>query len=409
MKQRFALDVLPFLTSEYPGIGGRIKVEPEDFVVEEIPLYEPSGQGQHVYVRLEKRGLSTYQVMQAIARRLGVPPVAIGYAGLKDARALARQTLSIDGVEPEQVAGLELPGVRILWVNRHRNKLKMGHLAGNRFSIRVRDVGADAMPVARAVLDVLSRRGVPNTFGPQRFGVRANSHRLGLALLRGDDEGFAHEYLGHPQDEERPQVRAARAAFDAGDYAAALAQWPSSLAEERRVLAAVVLRGGDVRQAPRALDKKLRRLFVSAYQAYLFNRLLSERMPAIDQLLPGDVAFIHASGAAFVVENAAAEQPRADRLEISPSGPLFGPKSLLAEGGPGQRERELLAEAGLSLAEFRLPGLKLKGARRPYRIPLSEVEVSWDDGLKIGFRLPPGGYATEVLREMMKADVAEDV
>jgi tRNA pseudouridine13 synthase len=402
------LDVLPFLTSEYPGVGGHIKAEPEDFVVEEIPLYEPSGQGQHVYARIEKRGLSTYQVMQTMARRLDVPPVAIGYAGLKDARALARQTLSIDGVEPEQVAGLELPGVRILWVKRHRNKLKMGHLAGNRFTIRVRDVEPEALPSARAVLDILSRRGVPNYFGPQRFGVRANGHRLGLALLRGDHEGFAHEYLGHPQEDDRPQVRAARAAFETGDYAAALAQWPSSLAAERRVLAAIVRREGDLRQAPRALDKKLRRLFVSAYQAYLFNRLLSERMPAIDHLLAGDVAFIHASGAAFVVQDPATEQPRADRLEISPSGPLFGPKTLLAEDEPGQREREVLAQAGLSPADFRLPGLKFKGARRPYRIPLSEVELDWDEGLKIGFRLPPGSYATEVLREMMKADVAED-
>jgi tRNA pseudouridine13 synthase len=402
------LDVLPFLTPEYPGIGGRIKAEPEDFIVEEIPLYEPSGQGQHVYARIEKRGLSTYQVMQAMAHRLHVPPGAIGYAGLKDARALTRQTLSIDGVEPEQAAGLELPGVRILWVKRHRNKLKMGHLAGNRFTIRVRDVEPEALPQARAVLDILSQRGVPNYFGPQRFGVRANGHRLGLALLRGDDERFAHEYLGRPQDDDRPQVRAARAAFEAGDYPATLAQWPSSLAAERRVLAAIVRREGDLRQASRALDKKLRRLFVSAYQAYLFNRLLSQRMPAIDHLLEGDVAFIHASGAAFVVQDAAAEQPRADRLEISPSGPMFGPKTLLADGEPGQREREVLAEAGLSPAEFRLPGLKFKGARRPYRIPLSEVALSWDDGLKIGFRLPPGSYATEVLREMMKADVAED-
>jgi tRNA pseudouridine13 synthase len=298
--------------------------------------------------------------------------------------------------------------VRILWVKRHRNKLKMGHLAGNRFTIRVRDVEPEALPQARAVLDILSQRGVPNYFGPQRFGVRANGHRLGLALLRGDDERFAHEYLGRPQDDDRPQVRAARAAFEAGDYPATLAQWPSSLAAERRVLAAIVRREGDLRQASRALDKKLRRLFVSAYQAYLFNRLLSQRMPAIDHLLEGDVAFIHASGAAFVVQDAAAEQPRADRLEISPSGPMFGPKTLLADGEPGQREREVLAEAGLSPAEFRLPGLKFKGARRPYRIPLSEVALSWDDGLKIGFRLPPGSYATEVLREMMKADVAED-
>ncbi|MEJ2557785.1 MAG: tRNA pseudouridine(13) synthase TruD [Anaerolineae bacterium] len=150
------------------------------------------------------------------------------------------------------------------------------------------------------------------------------------------------------------------------------------------------------------LDKKLRRLFLSAYQSYLFNRLLAQRIHNMDQLEAGDVAFIHASGAAFVVQEPAIEQPRADRLEISPSGPLFGPKSLLAEGRPGQRERDLLKESGLSLAEFRLPGIKFKGARRPFRIPLTDVQASWDDGLILSFRLPAGSYATEVLREVMK-------
>jgi tRNA pseudouridine13 synthase len=202
-------------------------------------------------------------------------------------------------------------------------------------------------------------------------------------------------------------VHAARAAFDAGDYQAALAHWPPSLSEERRVLAAIVRQAGEVGVALRALDKRLARLFISAYQSHLFNRLLAERIQALDRLEEGDVAFIHASGAAFLVKDLAAEQPRADRFEISPSGPLFGPKALLAEGRPGRREREVLSEAGLSLDEFRAPGIKLKGARRPYRIPLYDVQVAWDDGLLLSFRLPPGSYATEVLREVMKREDIE--
>ncbi len=396
------MDSLPFLTDTYPGTGGRIKAEPEDFVVEEIALYEPSGEGQHVYVYLEKRGLSTYQVVNAIARRLGVPARDIGYAGMKDARAVTRQMISIDSVEPGQVEALELPGIKLLRISRHRNKLKMGHLAGNRFTLRVRDTSQETLPIAEGVLAELQRRGVPNYFGEQRFGMRGNTHRLGWALLRGDAEAFVYEYLGHPQAEDRPDVQAARAACDAGDYPAALAQWPSSLPEERRVLAALVRNGGDAAQALRVLDKKLRRLFVSAYQSYLFNRLLAQRIRNMDQLEAGDVAFIHASGAAFVVEDPMTEQPRADRFEISPSGPLLGPKSLLAEGRPGQQERELLKESGLSLAEFRLPGVKFKGARRPFRIPLADVQVAWDGGLVVSFRLPAGSYATEVLRELMK-------
>jgi len=396
------VEALPYLTENDPGIGGRVKAKPEDFVVEEIALYKPSGEGQHVYVALEKRGLSTYQAISAIARRLGVPSKDIGYAGLKDARAVTRQTISIAGVEPARVEALDLRGVKILWVDRHRNKLKMGHLGGNRFTIRVRDVGQETRSRAEAALAELSRRGVPNYFGEQRFGVRGNTHLLGWALLRNDAQAFAHEYLGHPHPGDQPEARAARAAFDEGDYQAALAGWPPSLRDERRVLAAVVRHEGDVQPGLRLLDKKLRRLFVSAYQSYLFNRLLAGRIQTLDKLEGGDVAFIHASGAAFLVEDPALEQPRAERFEISPSGPLFGPKTLLAEGEPGGRERDLLQESGLSLDEFRLPGIRLKGARRPYRIPLTEVQVDWDDGLLLSFRLPPGGYATEVLREVMK-------
>ena len=402
------MEPLPFLTDNYPGTGGRSKVEPEDFVVEELPLYEPSGQGQHVYVGLEKRGRSTYQVINAIARQLGVPYRSIGYAGIKDAQAVARQTISIDGVELGRIQTLDLPGIKILWVDRHRNKLKMGHLAGNRFTIRVRDVDMGGQAVAEAVLHELRRRGVPNYFGTQRFGVRGNTHWLGRSLLRGDAEAFAHQYLGRPQPHEHPKVWAARAAFDTGDYQAALAQWPSSLPEERRVLAGIVRHDGDLQPALRILDKKMRRLFLSAYQSHLYNRLLSKRISMLDQLEKGDVAYIHASGAAFVVDDPALEQSRADCFEISPSGPLFGPKTLLAEGKPGQREKNLLEESGLSLAEFKLPGIRLKGARRPFRIPLAEVQIDWDEGLILSFRLPPGGYATEVLREVMKTEDPQD-
>jgi tRNA pseudouridine13 synthase len=163
----------------------------------------------------------------------------------------------------------------------------------------------------------------------------------------------------------------------------------------------------DPQPALRVLDKKLRRLFVSAYQSHLFNRLLAQRIGTFDKLETGDVAFIHASGAAFVVEDQLVEQPRAERLEISPSGPLFGPKMLLAKGRPGRRELDLLRESGLSLADFRLPGVRLKGARRPFRIPLEDVKVDWDAGLVLRFRLPPGSYATEVLREVMKTEARQ--
>lgn len=394
---------LPYLTADQPGIGGQLKVEPEDFLVEEIPRYLPVGEGQHVYVEIEKRGLSTYAAIDKIARALNISTSAIGHAGLKDSRAVTRQTLSIDRVDPKAVEALDWPHLKILNVNRHHNKLKIGHLVGNRFVIRVRQVTEAALPIAQSVLAILQAKGVPNFFGEQRFGNRHNTHRLGELLIRQDAAEFVAEYLGRPQPQEAAYIQAARRLVDEGSWAEALSQWPKNLPDERRVLRAIVQAEGRLEVAFQALDwKKIKSFFVSAFQAYLFNQLLIQRLETLDRLEAGDVAYIHGKGAAFVVEDAAAEQARADRFEISPSGPLFGPKTLLAEAEPGRRERAILAEQGLTLSDFKLPGLRIQGTRRPYRIKLKEAKVWWADGLLVSFELEPGAYATTVMAEIMK-------
>lgn len=393
---------LPYLTTDLPGIGGQLKTEPEDFFVEEIPLYPPAGQGQHVYVEIEKRGLSTYVAIKMIARALNISPGDIGHAGLKDAQAVTRQTLSIDRVTPEAVAALNIPHIKILRVNRHYNKLKIGHLAGNRFVIRVRQVTPDVLPRAEAVVALLMQKGVPNFFGEQRFGHRENTHLLGETLVRRDAAEFVAQYLGRPQPHEAPHIQAARQLVDEGRWNEALAHWPANLPDERRVLTAIIKTGGHPEVAFDALEVKLKSFFVSAFQSQLFNELLVNRLDTLDRLENGDVAYIHGRGAAFVVVNAAVEQPRANRFEISPSGPLFGPKTLMAEGEPGQRERAILAVKGLTIEDFKVPGLKLEGARRPFRINLKQAKIEWDEGLLISFELQPGAYATTVMAEIMK-------
>ncbi|MFC1976582.1 tRNA pseudouridine(13) synthase TruD, partial [Chloroflexota bacterium] len=355
---------LPYLTDNQPGIGGRLKTEPEDFFVEEIPLYLPSGQGQHVYVEIEKRGLSTNAAKKIIARALHISPHTIGYAGLKDAHAVTRQTLSIDGTTPAAIEALNLPNIKILQINCHQNKLKVGHLAGNRFVIKVREVTKEVLPTAQTILDILTEQGVPNFFGVQRFGNRANTHRLGEMLIRNNVADFVAEYLGRPQPQEATSAQAARQLVDEGRWAEALSRWPNTLSDERYVLAAIVRAGEQIDTAFRALDKRSKSFFVSAFQSQLFNQLLTERLDNLDQLQAGDVAYIHGKGAAFIVEDVAAEQPRADRFEISPSGPLFGPKALMAEGKPGQQERVILAECGLSKDDFKVPGLKIRGGAK---------------------------------------------
>ena len=298
---------------------------------------------------------------------------------------------------------MEIPNIQVLQVERHTNKLKIGHLAGNRFRIKIRQVTEQALPTAQDILNRLEKKGVPNYFGQQRFGNRNNSHILGELIVRQNVTEFVAEFLGRPQSNESQAIQEARRRVDTGRWAEALSQWPRNFNDERRVLETIVKADGQLTDAVfKSLNGKLKSFLVSAFQAHLFNDLLSRRLPYLDQLQIGDVAYIHNKGAAFIVEDVDREQPRADRFEISPAGPLFGPKLLAAEGVPGEEEAQVLLSRNLSPASFKVPGVKLRGARRPYRIPLKVAEVWWDDGLMVSFELPPGAYATTVLAEIMK-------
>ncbi len=131
---------LPYLTRDFPGVGGVIKQRPEDFFVQEIPLYEPSGQGEHVYCEIQKTGLTTFDAVHQLSRALNVHPRDIGYAGMKDARAVTRQTLSIFGTTEDALRAVQIPNLSVLWATRHDNKLRLGHLSANRFALKIRNV-----------------------------------------------------------------------------------------------------------------------------------------------------------------------------------------------------------------------------------------------------------------------------
>ncbi len=343
---------LPYATSGLPGCGGLLKQAPEDFVVEELPKYLPAGSGEHLYLWIEKRGLSTADVTHRICRELGLAPGQVGRAGLKDARALTRQWLSLHSPAELPLHRLECPELRILRVARHGNKLRPGHLTGNRFHITVRDAAPPAEFTELA--DKLGREGFPNYFGEQRLGADNRNAREGKSLVAG---AFARRI---------PPDRA--------------------------------------------------RFLTNAYQAALFNALLARRLldtEGLGHMLAGDVAVFHASSSCFAVHSADLPnvQTRAGEGEISPSAPLFGYKVLLAEGRPGTWERELLATEGLELSAFRAHSKRLsaKGERRPVRA--FAQDFSWELGraagapcLRISFTLQAGVYATCLLRELMKND-----
>ena len=332
---------LPFLTDHVHGCGGAFKATPEDFVVEEVPAYHPTGEGEHLFVWIEKRGRSTPEVAKALARHCGIDERMVSWAGLKDRQALTRQYVCLPAKAGEPAIGsFALPGVTVVRWARHRNKLKTGHLHGNRFELWLRgvsDVGA-----LETALGELKAKGVPNYYGEQRFGVTQTNAERGKALL---------------------------------------------------------LAGG------RHRDRFERKLLLSAFQSELFNRVLALRLERglFDRALEGDVLKKHETGGQFVCEAPEVDQPRVERFEVSPTGPMFGPEMTKPTGQAWALEAEVLAAEGVSLDTFAAGGDETKGTRRLLRIPLEIEHVVAGDDVRLLLVLPAGSYATVVLRELLKA------
>ncbi|MCY2968648.1 MAG: tRNA pseudouridine(13) synthase TruD [Planctomycetota bacterium] len=346
---KWALEDLPYLVGDLPGIGGRIRQSPEDFVVEEIPAYRPEGVGEFLYLWIEKRGLSAEQLMSHVARLLRISLQDVGMAGLKDRHAATRQYISVPFKCEPRLKDLDHPQITVLEVGRHKNKLRPGHLRGNRFTIVVRDVVDDALDRAVAIAGRIRTFGMPNYFGEQRFGRDNETLVLGLDLLRGT-------------------------------------KTPADI--------------------PRVRRKFLLRLALSAVQSALFNRSLSNRINSgqLFQVELGDVMQVVASGGPFVVEDVAREQPRFSAQEIVIAGPMFGPKMKPSAGSVKEQEESLLTEAGLSRDDFTKYPLLTSGTRRAFLVWPDDLTVNSvsGGGVEVAFGLPSGSYATVLLREMMQ-------
>lgn len=406
-----------FLTGDVLPIGGRIKERPEDFLVEEIPAYQPSGEGEHIYLLLEKRGLSTSQLVHLVARHFGVPIGAVGFAGMKDKHAVTRQVLSVHtpGKTFRDYPDLRNERVGILNVSMHGNKLRLGHLAGNSFAIKIRGVDLSRAVQARNILKALERSGVPNFAGEQRFGSHQNNHILGRHMLLKQHGPLLDELLG--PDPFFPELNAAaRAHYAKSEFTRALDAFPPGCRYERAALA-VLERGGSARKACEAVDALQQRFWFSAFQSALFNRVLARRITEgrFGALEEGDLAWKHDNGAVFAVDAPTLADPstreRFEKLAISPSGPVWGGAMTRASGRPGADEAEALEESGVpieALEKFaRGPARSMRGGRRPLRVPLARtgIEGGIDEHghyVRVSFDLPPGAFATTVLREIMK-------
>jgi len=297
-------------------------------------------------VRLTREGWTTRALQQQLVSLFGLREVDIGCAGLKDKHARVTQTFSLllGDVDEATVARRiqeSLP-VEVMWAKRHRNKLRRGHLLGNRFRIVVLHPEPEAMAQAEVIAQALQARGLPNYYGAQRFGIDGDNAQRGReALLLG--------------------------------------------------------------QGPR--ERWLKRFLLSAYQAALFNAWLTERIRRgwFQRLLTGDIAKKTDTGGLFEVMDAEVELPRFQQREITYTGPIYGARMRWASGEPGELERSVLETAEVTTEMLRRA--RLDGSRRPARLFLNDLNIEpYPDGLLFTFTLPKGAYATTVLREFMKAE-----
>lgn len=415
---------LEFYATEHPGVPGTLKATADDFHVREVSAYpRPAENGPFVVLRVESENWEQHELAAAIARRFGLAHHAIDWAGTKDRRAVSERLFSYRGALP--VVDLDLPRARVVEAYRADEGVRLGHHFGNRFEIRVRALpegGAAAMPSYLAVRDELrALGGLPNFFGPQRFGeVRPVTHDVGRALVRGDAAEAVEIYLAALPVSESTPVAPARVAYAANhDVAQALRDFPYEYRFERTLLEHLA-RGHSPERALRGLQRELRLLFVHAYQSLLFNRWLAlrhrrglspTRPIAGDRILRiGRDGTVRGTDSVPVASDNLPEcADLVERGRALLAAPLIGYETPVEEGPVGELLRTILGEEELELAAFRLPHfpeLASAGTWRPAAIPVPPIDLAVDpgapDAIWFRFALPKGAYATILLREFLK-------
>ena len=252
--------MLPQLTADLPGTGGSL-VDIDDFVVEELPAYLPCGEGEHCLALIQKRELTTPQAVKQICEELKLNQREAGYAGLKDKRGVTQQWISFFKTEPEALMQIQHDNLKVLEAKRHGNKIRTGHLRGNRFTITLHQTEKDSLKKAEAIFHQLVECGLPNFYGEQRFG--RNNAEQGMAILRGDIK------------------------------------------------------------MPR--DRFKRRLLISAAQSSLFNDVLTQRLHTLNELMGGEVLQRTDSHGIFVSEDKDTDDARLKAKEVVITGPMCSP------------------------------------------------------------------------------------
>lgn len=424
-----------YYATEAEGIGGTIKTIPADFVVREVTNRTEGAEGKYLIAELTKENWETHTIVHELSRRLRVSRNRIGFAGTKDKFALTTQKISLWNITEAELERVRITDVALKVVGRSNKAVALGDLHGNEFSIVIRNLEGEKEAIRarleRITEELAARGGMPNFFGVQRFGTqRPITHTVGRHVIQGDVKGAVLAYLGDVFPEENAEIKAARQLCQAGEYRECLKQMPVFLRYERAMLNELV-RGGAVvsddtrfRAALAVLPRNLQKMFVHAYQAYLYNLILSRRLARglpFNEALLGDVVCYHDDRGlpdpARVERVTEAKVDAINRLirhgRAFVTAPLVGSETAFAEGDEGELEHEVLQAEAVRVRDFQLdtlPELSSTGNRRPILVPVAVnlTELQEDErnpgrwSVKLDFFLPKGSYATVVLREYTK-------
>lgn len=414
-----------------PGIGGELRQEIEDFIVKEISNREEGSSGKQLILELTKSNWDMHHLVRDMSRKLGISQKRISFAGTKDKRAKTTQKISIYDLKEEEIGNFYLKDVELKVIGRSARSVELGDLLGNEFVITVRDIefGTEEL---KTILDGITAQirasgGVPNFFGIQRFGAsRPVTHLVGREILQGDFEKAALTYIARSFADEQDDAREVRDhVWETHDFAEGLKIYPLRLRHERAMMHYLVENPGDYAGSFTVLSQNISKMFVHAWQSYMFNRIICRRIEEglpLDAAVPGDiVCFKNKEGLPDVSktqqvteENLEGMNNLVKRRRAFVTAPLIGYDTSLASGVPGKIERDIFEEAGIPAESFRvegLPELASAGLRREILLHCEpSFEVSEDElnpgksKAVLDFMLPKGSYATTVLREYMKVE-----
>ena len=423
-------------STDFPGIGGRLKIRFEDFVVEEISADQtalgvqdwseatekpqtPEGESNRfVTFTVQKMGLSTMDVANIIAASLRISRTHVTYAGLKDKRAITTQSMSVPSKSVESLLTMELSRIDIRNVHYTRHPVHIGDLWGNRFTILIKDITSDCDSALEAA-GQLREQSLLNYFGVQRFGVtRPNTHLVGKALIKRDFENAVHAMLSTTSEYESEELTNVRLQLSENltPTEKMIESFPEDMGYEKAVMRELIKHPGDFERAITKVPPRVLTLQAHAFQSYLFNRILSKRVRmglSVDSPDVGDFLIkldeTHSGRDTWLYVTETSLEERQDQVESGEYGlalPIPGYSTRLPSVKQSDLIKQVLKDEDTQLTDFRNPRMRpvdSPGGFHLASIKLPDFDVSCsDDGLLARFSLRKGSYATIVMREIMK-------